>query len=530
MSLRGLISLYLILACAHSIASDPFKWDPSNTVHGASNQSNRSRPVAVEKRPPQNFGELRDFPTEEKKGQFTHLIPAPKQAAGPLPISLRGLCENPAQYLCNKSYNGPRLEEDARSRASFKEQIEKADRENVAYQEYLRRHKVKNCLPLEVQKWRECKEIRDEFLKKRLFTDERIRKTNEVFSKAKESMIGVLEGYLRRWSSQMPESRRSGLSVALGKMRSAKAHYGTHSQLDDVGYNMEASDYDANFDRNPTVIVSGMILLSDTCPACLYFRMLHELSHLVDPCALGIKRGDRDYSAHPFSRELRCLHRSDSVGAHRESISCYENVEQKARELNVVVPSGVKTALKSYRDSSDSTCAMEDHFPTWDNRLKQIDGVPCHEPQVGEAFADWMATEALSVDLYGHRELSGIPERDKSDIFTGALVRSRSWDVLTNAATWLCSGYEPTGSRPEREKARREHAGSHPRAEDRVNAILFANPIIKDSVGCPRQYVVDDETLSDPWYSNSRIDKDFRQNAEEEGLPFYCGQHLYGHS
>ena len=425
------------------------------------------------------------------------------------------LCSNPAKYICDKSLN-PSIAEDENAQKLF-DQIERDADKNKKVRDYIlekSKGSAEKCLELDMKHFVNCVKLRNQIMSERIYTEARKKTAQELFSKAKTAMIEVLEKRARTLEAMGLQGARSNLNKMKDEINEAQLFLGEFGS-DDIGsklsYNATAvSEVQESPERwyhfltrgryTNTVFLGGIILHADANPQNLYFTLLHELSHFID---LRKFRGGDDYTGHPFQNELMCLKRDDSASAKNGDYECFETVALKYKNKNSDFSRQVQSTAKDVRNNPDVEWQSPD-FPKGETK--------CQMGQLGEMFADWMATEVFvrAQQLPSVASKTGLYQRNNQRIIN---LQERFAEIpnITEQVAFFCRGYhlEQRYEERTREEKRKD---SHPADEDRLNGILLAHPLIKFSLGCSPQNVNNLGNLKDPTLEKGRV---------------YCGGHLY---
>ncbi len=252
--------------------------------------------------------------------------------------------------------------------------------------------------------------------------------------------------------------------------------------------------------------------------ASLFSILAHELGHAIDPCSMAM-----DYSPigaiYPGwtqimaeSRKVSISSISEEKNPLREVISCLRSPSS----MDIKIPSkeGLLRLLDEDHDallaevresapedgggegSGRATDAMEANY--LDRRIAVQNNYDqfkyCEflsgSGHMGEAFADWISTQALA------SKIKNIPDSGKA----------REYAFSSQVAFFAmdCENFDQAGQEKMRsisdfkecasmgdlnehlaaEKEGSEHSSSHPQTNQRINRVYFTNPEIKKALGC----------------------------------------------
>ncbi|MCB0411747.1 MAG: hypothetical protein KDD22_04435 [Bdellovibrionales bacterium] len=199
------------------------------------------------------------------------------------------------------------------------------------------------------------------------------------------------------------------------------------------------------------------ILTNSSSDFAFAFVIAHEVSHSIDPC--GISMGPNDFTfeypsnltwtqaeqAFPVGNVLQCLRRSDSIGA--VNLLAIDGASYQDRPPNFgSEPTSIAPEMDGSLPSSStfkSFCSNSD--------------------QIGESFADWMATELTT--SYISRSY---PKLTSEQLRLG----------YSNALRFGCNGEDEM-------LGEASIFNTHPSTNKRINSILLTHPTVRRQMGCP---------------------------------------------
>lgn len=445
-------------------------------------------------------------------GSGVHTLPITEDYSSTI-VEESQLCTNPAKYVCDKSIN-LNVSKIERARDSFDEILRDADKDPrmKSYISQKSNGKAKRCSQLDIQDYTSCVSLRNPVISDKVYTEGRRKGAQDLFSKAKKSIIQVLEKRERILEAKGEYEAKENIERMKNEINEAQLFFGGLSSDDlrtELKFNAVASDLIPKSQQkwsdfltgarfNNTVYLEGLILQADSSPESLYFTLLHELSHFID---LGKFRGGDKYIEHPFKRELNCLKREDSSNAQTGDFACFEDIAKKYESMN---PELSKQALRTANNikSNPDVSWRCPHLPKGESR--------CQMGQLGEAFADWMATEAFVEDqkLSAIDNKIGIYQRNGIRVIDIQERMKQVPDISKQIASY-CSVYQIDQSIG---WTRDRQRGTHPMSEDRLNGILLAHPLVKSALGCTSKYLNNLREIARPVLKDGRV---------------YCGKKLY---
>lgn len=428
-----------------------------------------------------------------------------------LKVDEKNLCSNPAKYVCDENINSS-LTNNKRSENQFN-LIEQNAQKDPKVQKFISENSKKGgayCFELEDNDdYNECAKLRYAIMEKNLFTKKRKDVALELFKKAKYSILKVLEKREQSLASFGMSSSKENLLKMISEIKEAQLHFSSTDHLN-LSYNAAARSRGLDSDEvwyrflgqyaktTNTIFLEGLIINAEYNPEALYRTLLHELSHFIDPSSKF--RKDSKFSQNPFQRELMCLKREDSSYAQTGNAECFEKIGKKYRSKDPKFSDAVNLTAKFIRINPDVGWSSP-RFPPDENE--------CQLGQLGEAFSDWLASEAYLVDnpIVEFESMEGIYEKNGHRIVD---IRQR-FQLLPHLLESVASFCSHSNLEREILWTREKQKGIHPMSTDRLNAIMLAHPKIKEALGC----------------SSAEIYQ--LQNLNENPLPqgfVYCGAEL----
>ncbi len=278
------------------------------------------------------------------------------------------------------------------------------------------------------------------YLYSKYFTKERSLKVQKIFNNAKLDLLQFLKVSLDKENAENLTKIIKPISLSFGKVQSL---------TEQPYYSYEARYYKGK------VYIQAYILHHES-PGFLYYTILHELAHAIDPCSYG--KFDFSYKNNSFKNVLECLHDKKSVEARRTDVQClqsYVNKRIKAgKKPNALAVSTLESA------KAGKVCAMVG-IPS--NALESGE-VGCVGNQINESFSDWLATE-----VFFSTKGSNIEQLE---------------EYLSSAVGMFCENNNSLKALQRSAQIRNNGHGYHLHSLDRINGIMLNHPVYKKINQC----------------------------------------------
>ncbi len=420
-------------------------------------------------------------------------------------LSAKSACREPARFLCDPQY-GSTMADGYATQAKFDEMAEEAEKDP----EVKKIAGDKPCYQLESrEKYMACVDKRSKILSSKIYTEERVTKVKIQFERARTAILKFLEAKKNQLHQQGRSEAESTVEKMISKVKDTEPVMGgkdNQIELNALSTQSPGAWYqkiNPLSDGGSQIFIEATALYVDHNPDALYFLLLHEFGHVVDMENAVDQKNYQD-SKFPFGREMACLKRKDSAGVRSNDPKCYLHEADKAQDTGGELARKAEVGLRE-------AAKMAERWP--DSPIPVIPGTdygsPCPQPQMGEAFADWIATETFVENEIKHSSDS---------------QPRWAWEKLTAALPFFCSGFKNRDSQVRHGdhafdvEVLRDQAphDTHPIWTDRIERIVGAQPLLrKAALGCS------DEDIKIMKRTDQTPDREIGE------IPVYCGSELY---
>jgi hypothetical protein len=375
-----------------------------------------------------------DFSLLIKKVTPSSCPPTDSPKGPPIPKSL--LCKNPAYYVCDPKYNSVVKKAVA---SSYRFNSIRDDAEAKIATTYGSSSCRSSVLTREDKI--KCETSTEEIIAKQVYTPDRIPKATAIFKRAQTAIVSFLDSQKIFLNAADTEQLKI-LQLMKDKILQTQVVFGPTKK----GTSSYLAENETSTSSN-VVTIQGMILDVDAEPEKLYSVLLHEISHTIGP--INDFRKDDSYSTNPFQKQMNCLKNSKSIGAKSGDLACVNKLVEKYKKMNASSANYFLRLSKALALNND------------------------------EAFADWIATESYAQERKSALiSLTGIHDSTES---VDLAARFEGMPELAAYLSEPCAAYNSVFTE---KRSREENLDAHPIMEDRLNSVIFANPILRKSIGC----------------------------------------------
>lgn len=318
-----------------------------------------------------------------------------------------------------------------------------------------------------------------------LYADE-IKRSEKLFVEAKGHIVKMLEG--RRNSANAKDINQMIAQVKAVQMKSLSVPI-EWEELAMQGCEAPNAYYTPG--ENTVTLCPQILNYPD---GGLYSVIAHELGHSIDSCNVANhpEQGKEIYpDKNPLKGVLSCLQSAQSIGA---KVPSKDDLEKRIEEERDELLAEMKEMGDAEGGEDNFTDGTEAMFADRISEVGQFYDSQKHcasfigSGHMQEAFSDWIATQAVTAKIKGMKESSKAKEFAFSSqaIFLGLdcqNIKQVTMDRVKAAAGKACSALEDYENYLQEADADDDYS-SHPKASDRVNKIMMADPKMREALGC----------------------------------------------